>query len=292
MFARGGYSDMSRPGAGVDAFQDVDVEEENDRDTLFLRGVLGRATSMDMSNDSRFFTSNVIDKRVTAISSLVIISTLTLATSVRLLGSKVFDVRWDANWQCSLIGTVQLVGFIGGVLVVILVFTSMFVVCNQLHHIYRLMTSGPTGMELAGMYYLSESILVFRHKAVAGLLSGLIGHMFCTGCVLCVKFIHAGHSVDGCFREMSLQDKENYAASGEGLRATGHLLYSIYAFGALSLGAALAAYIYRVHDRQFAKLYQLTENEQVSTVALSKSFRKMAHRMTGQAPEQSLHLLY
>merc|ERR1712151_1149966 len=51
------------------------------------------------------------------------------------------------------------------------------------------MTAGPTGFELASMFYLTKSIVMWRHIAIKCLLNGLALFLVSSGITLFVKFV-------------------------------------------------------------------------------------------------------
>lgn len=51
------------------------------------------------------------------------------------------------------------------------------------------MTAGPTGIELASMFYLTKAIVMWRHFAIKCLMNGMALFMLSSGVTLFVKFI-------------------------------------------------------------------------------------------------------
>merc|ERR1740138_1535605 len=131
---------------------------------------LGRTNSMELQNDPRFFQSNVIDKRLAALKNLTIVSSLMLGTALGHCFSLKKDYNFVTRWECTGVSIIQLFSFLLLLRVVFVCFLALYTFCQQLYHIYRLMTSGPTGVELAGEYYLHPNIVLWRHTAVNRLL--------------------------------------------------------------------------------------------------------------------------
>merc|ERR1711934_812863 len=83
--------------------------------------------------------------------------------------------------------------------VVFVCFMSLYTFCQQLYHIYRLMTSGPTGVESAGEYYLNPVIVTWRQTAVNRLLKSLWLFVVALGFVLAVKIMKDGGTISKCY---------------------------------------------------------------------------------------------
>lgn len=142
-----------------------------------------RAESMALSNDPRFFASNVIDKRLAAFGKLSIVSGLMVGTSI----GQVFALKKDMDLSETL-GQVQLIGFLMMTLVVFMCLLALYVIAHQLFYTYRLLTAGPTGFEQAATFYLSRTVTMWRHIAIKSLLNGLWLFIASTGVCLYVKF--------------------------------------------------------------------------------------------------------
>lgn len=147
---------------------------------------LARADSMDLSNDPRFFSGNVIDKRLKAFGGLSIISGLMLGTSMKQCFSLKKDM--DFTWAPPYMGYIQLLGFMMQMCCTFMCVIALYTVAHQLFYTFRLMTSGPTGFELASMFYLNKTITMWRHFAVKCLLNGLSLFILSSGVQLFVKF--------------------------------------------------------------------------------------------------------
>jgi hypothetical protein len=158
---------------------------------------LARAESMDLSNDPRFFSGNVIDKRLEAFGKLTLISGLMLGTSM----GQCFSLKKDMNlaFQLPPIGFIQLLGFGLQMLCTFLCIISLYTIAHQLFYTYRLMTSGPTGFEAASMFYLNKTMTMWRHFAIKCLLNGLWVFILSSGVQLFSKFYkdaEATHDID------------------------------------------------------------------------------------------------
>lgn len=145
---------------------------------------LPRAESMEISNDPRFFTDSVIDKRLLAFGSLVVASTLLLENAA--------DIGFEMQKRMSLDSvesTFQLLGFLilMGVLLVNVV--SVYVGVAQPYHSLRLATSGPAGFEASASYYLHKDIIVYRHIAVKFMLLSIPWFVLANGFRMVPKFV-------------------------------------------------------------------------------------------------------
>lgn len=145
-----------------------------------------RAESMDLNNDPRFFSGNVIDKRLGAFGSLSIVSGLMLGTSM----SQCFGLSkdFDLTPEWPYIGYFQLVGFILQMSVTFMCLIALYVTAHQLFYTFRLMTSGPTGFECASVFYLSRAVVMWRHFSIKCLFNGLWIFMLSSGFQLLGKF--------------------------------------------------------------------------------------------------------
>jgi len=175
---------------------------------------LGRSNSMELTNDPRFFSSNVIDKRLKALSKLTIVSSLMLGTALSQCFALDKRYHWTGPWQCTGVSAIQVLSFLVLMRVVFVCFMSLYTMCQQLYHVYRLMTSGPTGVELAGEYYLHPKIVIWRHTAINRLLKSFKFFVTGLGFILFVKIMKDGGTIDQCYKggggggskEVNMQD--------------------------------------------------------------------------------------
>lgn len=147
---------------------------------------LARSESMEISNDPRFFSGNVIEKRLKAFGGLSIVSGLMLGTSM----SQCFSLPKDMDFSLTFpfMGYVQMVGFCLQMSCTFMCIISLYTVAHQFFYTYRLMTSGPTGFEAASMFYLNKTIVMWRHFAIKCLFNGLWMFIFASGTQILVKF--------------------------------------------------------------------------------------------------------
>jgi len=123
-----------------------------------------RAFSMDLINDPRFISNNVVEKRLAAFGALSVVSSLMVKTSVK----ELFKLKKEMDLS-TFHGSSQLVGFVLMSMVLFLCLQATVTIIHQLLFMHRLLTSGPTGFELAASFYLHKSITSWRHFAVKAL---------------------------------------------------------------------------------------------------------------------------
>jgi len=159
---------------------------------------VGPEKSMDLTNDPRFFTPNIIEKRLFAFNGPVaLIAGLLTTTALNKLFTlvKAFNfglcekgVPPDVIFQ----GLVQICAF---ALMSTILFMSLFstLVCvYQAYFTYRLMTAGTNGFELAKRFYLHPEMTMKRHRAVNLLGWGLVLLLVASGGMLYAKFSEEG----------------------------------------------------------------------------------------------------
>lgn len=159
------------------------LQTDSSLSALLHDSKLVRSDSMDIKNDPRFFTSNVLDKRLAAFGCLSVVSGLMVQNAM----SASFDMKKDINFV-TLDGIFQFFGFvlICGVLYINTLSTYVGVV--QPYHTYRLMTAGPTGFESAGAYYLNKEIMEWRHFSIKYMLLSMPVFVVSSGFRFVVKF--------------------------------------------------------------------------------------------------------
>lgn len=151
---------------------------------------LVKSESMEVTNDPRFFTDNIINYRLAAFGSVSVISGLLVQTCM----DTVFDMNKNMqiytyrDGKFHINGIFQLIAF--GLILLILTVNMLatYVGVAQPYHTIRLMTSGATGFEAAASYYLNKNIVLWRHTAIKSMLLSLPAFMFHMGLRLLVKF--------------------------------------------------------------------------------------------------------
>jgi hypothetical protein len=143
-------------------------EARGEEESAFVAMVEGsglvRSESMEITNDPRFFTGNVIDKRLSAFHLAGMVSVIMLKVAMGNLFTMKKDISYDTlNPWVDNDGLAQLIGFILLTLTLFLNIITVYVTIAQIYHTYRLMTAGPTGFEMATAYYLNRNIIFWRH---------------------------------------------------------------------------------------------------------------------------------
>mmetsp|Transcript_91635 Transcript_91635/g.231193 ORF Transcript_91635/g.231193 Transcript_91635/m.231193 type:complete len:227 (-) Transcript_91635:71-751(-) len=148
---------------------------------------LPRSESMDVNNDPRFFSNNVISKRLAAFQTICVVSVLMVNLSVKqmFLLEKSIDIT-------TATGVVQYTGFCMMCVVFLLNLTTVIVLIQQLFMTYRLLTVGPTGFEVAKSYYLNPNVVSMRHGAVKGFFFSLPLFIASSGCMVWTTFKTSG----------------------------------------------------------------------------------------------------
>lgn len=144
---------------------------------------LVHSESMDITNDPRFFTDNVLDKRLAAFGGLAVVTSIGVGST---LGQ---CYNMSKNIDLSTIdGVLQFTSFI---LMNSVLFTNVlatYVSVAQMYFTYRLMTAGPTGFESASAFYLSPCVAFWRHYAVKSMLTSLPLFLVASAFRIIVKF--------------------------------------------------------------------------------------------------------
>jgi len=149
--------------------------------------------SMDMINDPRFTTPNVLDKRLYAFTAQVgFVGGLTTSASL----GQCFKLKKHLQFgYCTptplfkvVQSLVQLLSFFGMSFTLCLSLYSTLVSVNQSYFGNRLMTAGTNGFELARSFYMHPDMVQMRHRSVKFLARALIMLLLSSGGMLYVKF--------------------------------------------------------------------------------------------------------
>lgn len=115
---------------------------------------LFRATSVEVTNDPRIFLDNVIARRLGAFETVAVAAVLLAMVSC----STILGIQSADSW-------LQFAGLCLMCSVLVMNLTCLLVVTQQYYQVFRLMTSGPTGFEIAKHYYTNQNVLALRHVA-------------------------------------------------------------------------------------------------------------------------------
>jgi hypothetical protein len=140
-----------------------DFEGEESKDTMISRvvGCLVRSESVDVTNDPRIMSDNVISHRLGGFSNVVIASMLlcTLAFSAILV-----DTPRDEMEEVS--RAVTFISLAGMLVTMCLNLFCTVVVIQQMYVVNRISTSGSMGFEMAKSLYLNRTYVTLRHFAI------------------------------------------------------------------------------------------------------------------------------
>jgi len=160
------------------------LEESNGEDgvTRMMSGLVP-SESMDMVNDPRMMTDNVLNKRLVALSSLALVSTVMTAITGGLIVAQKKDIE---------LATIQgFCQFISLLLLNAILFSNLlatYIGIAQHYFAYRLMTAGPMGYEMASRFYLNPNITFWRHASIRLMLMSLPTFLMAGGLKQMVAF--------------------------------------------------------------------------------------------------------
>lgn len=145
-----------------------------------------REGTAELTNDPRFFTENVIDKRLAAFEALAIVTEIMSSEAVK----QCFELGKDFKFVGSLlhVAIFQLVGFLLMCSVMFASTVATAVLSLQLFFTIRLMTAGPTGFDKAARFYTDRRMWIWRERAILGVKYSLVVFTLSTGFMLYVKF--------------------------------------------------------------------------------------------------------
>jgi len=137
-----------------------------------------RSDSVEVTNDPRIFLDNILARRLSAFSSIVVAAILVGSVSCSCLLT-IEDDNKD-NW-------VKYAGLVGMVTVFLLNLFCVLVITQQYYQVFRLMTAGPMGFEIAKSYYLNVNIATMRHMATQSFFRSIPIFTFSIGCMIFEK---------------------------------------------------------------------------------------------------------
>lgn len=210
-------------------------------------GNLVRVDSMDVSNDPRFFTPNVLDKRFAAFSALSICSTLFTGTALK----SCFEMEKDWDFM-DVDGVMHFIGFVILNVVLFQNVLASFTSVAQIYLTYRLMTAGPTGFEIASSFYLNPNIAFWRHAAVKQMLVSLPLFLLASAFRI---FVRIDKEMPGATPPPSTMNARWLSA-----RISGVSLLAIIMFCTWTLMAMLLYYVNCKHLSTFKERYTMAKD--------------------------------
>jgi hypothetical protein len=202
---------------------------------------LVRTDSMDVVNDPRLFSKNVLNFRLQAFHLLHIVAGLLMKNALgQLLRTDKRMILFE-DGKISINGCLQLICFASICGIFFQTVLAIYVGIAQPYHTYRLMSAGPTGFDAATSYYLNRNITAWRHYAIKGLLSCLPLYILEMGLRLSVKFD----------RETELLDAKPEETP------TISLIQGILVCGVMQALAITLLWVHHKHFSIFAERYEL-----------------------------------
>uniref|UniRef100_A0A7S2B1P2 Uncharacterized protein n=1 Tax=Alexandrium andersonii TaxID=327968 RepID=A0A7S2B1P2_9DINO len=200
-----------------------------------------REGTAELTNDPRFFTENVIDKRLAAFEALAIVTELMSAEAVK----QCFELSKDFKFvgERLHVAIFQLIGFTLMCSVMFAATVATAVLSLQLFFTIRLMTAGPTGFDKAARFYTDKRMWLWRERGIFGVKYSLVVFTLSTGFMLYVKFWTEG--VEGA------EEAEPPAA----WEKTEHKIIAMGVLAIFIASAAILFWLVRMHQRVFDESY-------------------------------------
>jgi hypothetical protein len=229
-----------------------------------------RCESMDIQNDPRFFTGNVIDKRLAAVSGLSVVSTLMVGVAL----GECYSMKKDIDLHQS-DGVLQFVGFALMTVVLFANVLASYIGVAQVYFTYRLMTAGATGFEMACAFYLNPNVAFWRHAAVKWMLNSLPMFLLGGAARMLVKFDHDMPHLAGEEPHRSTTTLPWWQARVHGVSVMGLCVCGVY----LMMGLVMY-YINSKHSAVFKERYSMAKIREVPM-----DFRAMSLSSRGLFPD-------
>lgn len=147
-----------------------------------LTSFFPRADSMEVTNDPRMFGANVLATRMNAFHVMAVCSVLLANLSCgQMMGNE------DDEFPLTIRGVGKYFAFFTGAVVFIMNLSAAIIIIQQLFHMTRLATAGPTGFEISRSYYLNPNVLKLRHMGARLFFISLPTYLFCIGLTVYIK---------------------------------------------------------------------------------------------------------
>lgn len=156
----------SSPLRDTGAAFDFDGKESQQEGAVYWINRLVRTESVDITNDPRIMSDNVISHRLAAFNNVVVAAMLlcTLAFAAVLVLAPTTKGRFC--WK-------NLIALVGNLVVLCLNLFCVVVVIQQKYLVNRIATSGSMGFEMSKSLYLNKSFVSLRHLAISGFFNSL-----------------------------------------------------------------------------------------------------------------------
>jgi hypothetical protein len=146
--------------------------------TFLEKTGLVKAQSMEVTNDPRMFAKNVLVQRLGAFHVIAVAAVLMAKKSCGLmLGMETAHFNHP----------IQYVAFFSMACAFVMNLFCVLVITLQLFHVFRLITTGPTGFEIAKSYYLNANVVSLRHLAAMAFFTCLPTFVFASACQIWIK---------------------------------------------------------------------------------------------------------
>lgn len=211
---------------------------------------LEREGTAELKNDPRFFTENVIDKRLAAFEAVAIVTELISVEAVK----QCFDLANEFEYVGDMVfaGAIQMIGFLLMVSVMFMSTVATAVLSLQLFFTIRLMTASPTGFDKAARFYQDHGMWQWRERAIFAVKWCLVTFMLSTGCMLYVKFYtkgfegHEGHEGNEGGHESMV---------GHALEYKAHKVFAVLILVVFTCLSAIVLWLVKHHQRVFDQCY-------------------------------------
>jgi len=227
-----------------------------------------REGTAELKNDPRFFSENVLDKRLAAFEALAIVTEIMSVEAIKQLFELAEEFEYVGDQR--FVGVIQVVGFSIMVTVMFAATMATAVLSLQLFFTIRLMTASPTGFDKAARFYQDKQMWLWRERAIFGVKYSLVCFMLATGCMLFVKFYLQGTPEAEGEGHGEEHGHEHKAEHGHGHHEGGHhegghgfiideyFIHRVYALLVFVVFSILSLAMYcliRMHQRVFDECY-------------------------------------
>lgn len=287
--------EISRESTGNGHVNATDINSFDDIVEGGLHGALNdmfdlRDTSMDIHNDPRFFKNSVIEKRLGAFKSLTIVNTLQFGTALKFLNEtpKDFDFR-KSDPLAGNIGVWEVVAFLLCIVVSFMSMLPLYVLVHQIFYTTRLETIGPAGFEHASQFYLTRTIVLWRHLALSCMFNGLWVFLALVGIQYFLLFWDGANKEVWSPHQLYVTNMVNGSTANATVQFPGHhkldmTIHSFIAYGGAAAFFIILIVLYRVrldHVNCF-KLHYAQAN--LKSAPLEKALNEMSQRADRDVP--------
>jgi len=149
-----------------------------------------REGTAEMVNDPRFYTENVIDKRLAAFEAVAIVMEIMAAEAIKQCYELPMD--FELVGPGYHVAIFQIIGFALMIAVLYMATVATTVLSLQLFFAIRLMTAGPTGFDKSAKFYTDKRMWSYRERAIFGVKWSIVSFFVSTGFMLYVKLYTEG----------------------------------------------------------------------------------------------------